>query len=99
MEVWVEQWKFFALWWSLKLFFKKIIIFVFCCFVFLTFLRYTSKMKAMLDRYHKLMEMMNEAETKILDHYVQELWRILKSGHKRFTWKSVGNGDTILKWP
>lgn len=56
-------------------------------------------MKAMLDRYHKLMEMMNEAETKLLDHYIQELWKILKSGQKRLTWKSVGNGDPVLKWP
>ncbi|KAF4798840.1 Dynein-1-alpha heavy chain, flagellar inner arm I1 complex [Turdus rufiventris] len=54
------------------------------------YLRYTNKMKAMLDRYHKLMEMMNEAETKLLDHYIQELWKILKSGQKRLTWKSVG---------
>ncbi|NXB71412.1 DYH10 protein, partial [Donacobius atricapilla] len=61
------------------------------------YLRYTSKLKAMLDRYHKLMEMMDEAETKLLDHYVQELWRILKSGHKRLTWKSVGIGEFILQ--
>ncbi|NXW70037.1 DYH10 protein, partial [Hirundo rustica] len=61
------------------------------------YLRYTSKLKAMLDRYHKLMGMMNEAETKLLDHYVQELWRILKSGHKRLTWKSVGIGEFILQ--
>ncbi|OWK54873.1 Dynein heavy chain 10, axonemal [Lonchura striata] len=54
------------------------------------YLRYTNKLKVMLDRYHKLMEMMNEAETKLLDHYVQELWSILKAGHKRLTWKSVG---------
>ncbi|KAM4891097.1 dynein axonemal heavy chain 10 [Sylvia borin] len=53
------------------------------------YLRYTSKLKAMLDRYHKLMEMMNEAETKLLDQYVQELWRMLKSGHKRLTWKAL----------
>lgn len=90
----MESWKFSALWWSLELFFKKTII-----VVFLPFLRYTSKLKAMLDRYHKLMEMMNEAETKLLDQYVQELLKILKSGHKRVTWKAVGNGDNVLKWP
>ncbi|NWY37943.1 DYH10 protein, partial [Sylvia atricapilla] len=61
------------------------------------YLRYTSKLKAMLDRYHKLMEMMNEAETKLLDQYVQELWRMLKSGHKRLTWKAVGIGEFILQ--
>lgn len=73
--------------------------FVFYYFVFLTFLRYTNKLKVMLSRYHKLMEMMNEAEIKLLDQQVKELWRILKSGHKRLTWKSVGNGDFTLKWP
>ncbi|NXS82265.1 DYH10 protein, partial [Erpornis zantholeuca] len=61
------------------------------------FLRYTSKLKAMLDRYHKLMHMMNEAEIKLLNDYLQELWKLLKTGYKRLTWKSVGNGDTILK--
>ncbi|NWU42747.1 DYH10 protein, partial [Hylia prasina] len=61
------------------------------------YLGYTDKLKAMLDRYHKLMEMMNEAEIKLLDQYVQELWRILKSGQKRFTWKSVGIGEFILQ--
>ncbi|NWX59669.1 DYH10 protein, partial [Promerops cafer] len=61
------------------------------------YLRYTNKLKAMLDRYHKLMEMMNEAETKLLDHYLQELWRILKAGHKRLTWKSVGIGEFIVQ--
>ncbi|NXL71450.1 DYH10 protein, partial [Leptocoma aspasia] len=61
------------------------------------YFRYTNKMKAMLVRYHKLMEMMNEAETKLLDHYVQELWKILKSGHKRLTWKSVGIGEFIVQ--
>uniref|UniRef100_U3K3Y5 Dynein-1, subspecies f n=1 Tax=Ficedula albicollis TaxID=59894 RepID=U3K3Y5_FICAL len=61
------------------------------------YLRYTNKLKAMLDCYHKLMEMMNEAEMKLLDHYVQELWKILKAGHKRLTWKSVGIGEFIVQ--
>ncbi|NWS24258.1 DYH10 protein, partial [Polioptila caerulea] len=61
------------------------------------YLRYTSKLKVMLDRYHKLMEMMSEAETKLLDHYIQELFRILKAGHKRLTWKSVGIGEFIVQ--
>ncbi|NWS90944.1 DYH10 protein, partial [Toxostoma redivivum] len=61
------------------------------------YLRYTNKLKAMLDCYHNLMEMMNEAETKLLDHYIQELWRMLKAGHKRLTWKSVGIGEFIVQ--
>ncbi|NXT69782.1 DYH10 protein, partial [Chaetops frenatus] len=61
------------------------------------YLRYTNKLKAMLDRYHKLMGMMNEAETKLLNDYIQELWKILKAGHKRLTWKSVGIGEFIVQ--
>ncbi|NWV26096.1 DYH10 protein, partial [Origma solitaria] len=61
------------------------------------YFRYTTKLKAMLDRYHKLMEMVNEAETKLLDDYIQELWGILKAGHKRLTWKSVGIGEFIVQ--
>ncbi|NXH46249.1 DYH10 protein, partial [Dicaeum eximium] len=61
------------------------------------YLSYTNKMKAMLVRYHNLIEMMNEAETKLLDHYLQELWGILKSGCKRLTWKSVGIGEFIVQ--
>ncbi|NXT12170.1 DYH10 protein, partial [Prunella fulvescens] len=61
------------------------------------YLRYTNKLKVMLNRYHKLMDMMNEAEIKLLDHNVQELWRILKAGYKRLTWKSVGIGEFIVQ--
>ncbi|NXP87266.1 DYH10 protein, partial [Passerina amoena] len=61
------------------------------------YLRYTNKMKVMLSHYDKLMEMMNEAEIKLLDHHVKELWRILKAGHKRLTWKSVGIGEFIVQ--
>ncbi|NXV65102.1 DYH10 protein, partial [Molothrus ater] len=61
------------------------------------YLRYTNKLKVMLSRYHKLMEMMNEAEIKLLDHHVKELWRILRAGHKRLTWKSVGIGEFIVQ--
>ncbi|NXD25400.1 DYH10 protein, partial [Spelaeornis formosus] len=61
------------------------------------YLRYTNKLKVMLDRYHKLMEMMNEAEIKLLDHCMQELWRILKAGHKRLTWTSVGIGEFVIQ--
>lgn len=53
----------------------------------------------MLDRYHKLMGTLNEAETKLLDDHIQELWRVFKSGHRRLKWNSLGNGDTVLKWP
>ncbi|NXN47775.1 DYH10 protein, partial [Rhinoptilus africanus] len=59
------------------------------------YLRYTNGLKNMLDRYHKLMETMNEAETKLLDDHIEELWRVFKSGHRRLKWNSLGIGDFI----
>ncbi|NWU75337.1 DYH10 protein, partial [Onychorhynchus coronatus] len=61
------------------------------------YLKYTSRLKNMLGCYHKLMETLNEAETKLLDDYIQELWRILKPGHKRLTWNSLGIGEFIFQ--
>ncbi|NXA03995.1 DYH10 protein, partial [Sapayoa aenigma] len=61
------------------------------------YLRYTSKLKNLLGRHHKLMETLNEAETKLLDDYIQELQKIFKSGHKRLTWNSLGIGEFIVQ--
>ncbi|NXL28176.1 DYH10 protein, partial [Glaucidium brasilianum] len=61
------------------------------------YLRYRSGLKNMLDRYHKLMGTLNEAETKILDDHIQELWRVFKSGHRRLSWNSLGIGDFIIR--
>lgn len=69
------------------------------CYVVLTLLRYTNRLKNVLDRYHKLMGTLDEAETKLLDDHIQELWRVFKPGHKRLNWNCLGSGDTIIKWP
>uniref|UniRef100_A0A8C3JB17 Dynein axonemal heavy chain 10 n=1 Tax=Calidris pygmaea TaxID=425635 RepID=A0A8C3JB17_9CHAR len=61
------------------------------------YLRYANGLKKMLDRYHKLMETMNEAETKLLDDRIQELCRVFKLGHKRLTWSCLGIGDFIAR--
>ncbi|XP_010291294.1 PREDICTED: dynein heavy chain 10, axonemal, partial [Phaethon lepturus] len=61
------------------------------------YLRYTNGLKNMLDRYHKLMGTLNEAETKLLDDHIRELWRVLKSGHRRLNWNSLGIGDFIVR--
>ncbi|GAB0196984.1 dynein axonemal heavy chain 10 [Grus japonensis] len=53
------------------------------------YLRYTNRLKNMLDHYHKLMGTLNEAETKLLDGHIQELWRVFKSGHRRLSWNSL----------
>ncbi|NXN31871.1 DYH10 protein, partial [Nycticryphes semicollaris] len=61
------------------------------------YFRYTNGLKNMLDHYHKLMETMNEAETKLLDDHIQEICSVLKSGHTRLTWSSLGIGDFIAR--
>uniref|UniRef100_A0A8B9MLI2 Dynein axonemal heavy chain 10 n=1 Tax=Accipiter nisus TaxID=211598 RepID=A0A8B9MLI2_9AVES len=61
------------------------------------YLRYTNRLKNMLDHYHKLMGTLNEAETKLLDDHIQELWRVFKSGHRRLNWNSLGIGDFIVQ--
>ena len=44
----------------------------------------------MLDDYHNVVGTLNEAETKLLDDHIQELWKVFKLGQR---------SDTILKWP
>ncbi|NXI51957.1 DYH10 protein, partial [Chloroceryle aenea] len=61
------------------------------------YLRYTNRLKAMLDLYDKLMGSLNEAETKLLNDHIQELWRVFKSGHKRLNWNCLGVGDFIVR--
>ncbi|XP_009955032.1 PREDICTED: dynein heavy chain 10, axonemal, partial [Leptosomus discolor] len=61
------------------------------------YLRYRSRLENMLDRYHKLMATLNEAETKLLDHHIQELWRVFKPGHRRLHWNSLGIGDFFVQ--
>ncbi|NXV80428.1 DYH10 protein, partial [Atlantisia rogersi] len=61
------------------------------------YIRYADRLRHMLDRYHKLMGTLNEAETKLLDDYIQELRKVFKSGHKRLSWNSLGVGDFIVQ--
>ncbi|XP_069727356.1 dynein axonemal heavy chain 10 [Phaenicophaeus curvirostris] len=59
--------------------------------------RYKNGLKNMLDHYHKLMGSLNEAETRLLDDHIQDLWEVFKSGHRRLNWNSLGVGDFIVQ--
>ncbi|NXP47120.1 DYH10 protein, partial [Heliornis fulica] len=61
------------------------------------YLRYKDRLKNMLDHYHKMMGMLNEAEAKLLDDSIQELRRMFKLGHRRLSWNSLGIGDFIVR--
>ncbi|NXS52178.1 DYH10 protein, partial [Brachypteracias leptosomus] len=62
------------------------------------YLRYTRRLKKLLDRYHKLMGTLNKAETTLLDDHIQELWSIFRLGHRSLNWNSSGSvGDFIMQ--
>ncbi|NXL90824.1 DYH10 protein, partial [Alectura lathami] len=61
------------------------------------YLRYANGLKSMLDHYHSLMGTLNEAETKLLDNHIQELWGVFKPGQRRLNWNSLGIGDFIVR--
>ncbi|XP_021268215.1 dynein heavy chain 10, axonemal isoform X2 [Numida meleagris] len=61
------------------------------------YLRYANGLKNMLDHYHNLVETLNEAETKLLDDHIQELWRVFKPGQRRLNWNSLGIADFIVR--
>ncbi|NXG46545.1 DYH10 protein, partial [Psilopogon haemacephalus] len=61
------------------------------------YLRYINRLKIMLDHYHRLMETLNEAETKLLDNHIQELWTVFKPGHRRLNWNCLGIGSFIMR--
>ncbi|NWJ04820.1 DYH10 protein, partial [Crypturellus undulatus] len=59
------------------------------------YLKYIDGLKNMLDHYDRLIGTLDEAETKLLDDHIQELWRVFKSGHRRLNWNSLGISDFI----
>ncbi|NXA37419.1 DYH10 protein, partial [Eudromia elegans] len=59
------------------------------------YLKCIDGLKNMLDHYDRLMGTLDEAETKLLDDHIQELWRVFKSGHRRLNWNSLGISDFI----
>uniref|UniRef100_A0A8C6ZHZ5 Dynein axonemal heavy chain 10 n=1 Tax=Nothoprocta perdicaria TaxID=30464 RepID=A0A8C6ZHZ5_NOTPE len=61
------------------------------------YLKYIDGLKNMLDHYHRLMGTLDEAETKLLDDHIQELWRVFRSGHRRLNWNSLGISDFIIR--
>ncbi|POI32185.1 hypothetical protein CIB84_004063, partial [Bambusicola thoracicus] len=61
------------------------------------YIRYANGLKHMLDDYHNVVETLNEAETKLVDDHIQELWKIFKLGQRRLNWNSLGIDDFIVR--
>uniref|UniRef100_A0A8C2U8V4 Dynein axonemal heavy chain 10 n=1 Tax=Coturnix japonica TaxID=93934 RepID=A0A8C2U8V4_COTJA len=61
------------------------------------YLRYADGLKRMMDDYHNVIETLNEAETKLLDDHIQDLWKVFKPGQKRLNWNSLGIADFTVR--
>ncbi|XP_067862341.1 dynein axonemal heavy chain 10 [Heptranchias perlo] len=59
------------------------------------FLRYTTGLKNMLNRYQKLMDSLSMAETKLMAEHIRELQRVIRSGYRRLNWNSLGINDYL----
>ncbi|KAF6017221.1 hypothetical protein EB796_024462 [Bugula neritina] len=55
------------------------------------------KLQLMVDRYHLLLDSLNVAEIKLLDHHLKELRRIMKPGISRLNWYTLGITEFATK--
>jgi dynein heavy chain len=47
-------------------------------------------LKNLVNRYHSLMDCLNDAEFFLLAEQIQELRRVMRSGYKRLNWNALG---------
>uniref|UniRef100_A0A674DLM6 Dynein axonemal heavy chain 10 n=1 Tax=Salmo trutta TaxID=8032 RepID=A0A674DLM6_SALTR len=59
------------------------------------FLRYVDGLKNLVNRYHSLMDCLNDAEFFLLAEQIQELRRVMRSGYKRLNWNALGISEFI----
>ena len=51
----------------------------------------------MLERYHRIMDSLNEAEVDLLQDHIKQLQQTLKSGHTRLNWNTLGIKEYVTK--
>ncbi|XP_076854099.1 dynein axonemal heavy chain 10 [Brachyhypopomus gauderio] len=61
------------------------------------FLRYVDGLKTVVNRYHALMDGLDEAAFVLLSEQVQELRRVMRSGQRRLNWNSLGIPEFISR--
>ncbi|XP_017580699.2 dynein heavy chain 10, axonemal [Pygocentrus nattereri] len=59
------------------------------------FLRYVDGLNNLVNRYHSMMDSLNDPEFFLLATQVQELRRVMRSGCKRLNWNSLGISEFI----
>ncbi|KAJ8266677.1 hypothetical protein GJAV_G00133350 [Gymnothorax javanicus] len=62
-----------------------------------SFLRQVNGLTALVERYHFLMNTLNDAEFSLLTEQIAELRRVMGSGHKRLNWNALGILDYITR--
>ncbi|KAL3856163.1 hypothetical protein ACJMK2_010948 [Sinanodonta woodiana] len=61
------------------------------------YIKYVESLTHMLERYHKLLALLDEAETDLLEDHMRELRRVIRPGSRRLNWNSLGIRDFCLK--
>ncbi|KAG5280454.1 hypothetical protein AALO_G00060150 [Alosa alosa] len=59
------------------------------------FLRYMDGLKSLVNRYHSLMDCLNDAEFYLLSEQIHELRRVMRAGFKRLNWNALGISEFI----
>ncbi|XP_063051673.1 dynein axonemal heavy chain 10 [Engraulis encrasicolus] len=59
------------------------------------FLRYEDGLKSLVNRYHSLMDSLNDAEFYLLLEQIHELRRVMRAGFKRLNWNALGISEFI----
>lgn len=57
--------------------------------------RYVDGLKNLVNRYHSLMDSLNDATFLLLAEQIQELRKVLHFGCKRLNWNSLGTVHTL----
>ncbi|KAL2092820.1 hypothetical protein ACEWY4_012618 [Coilia grayii] len=59
------------------------------------FLSYVDGLKSLVNRYHSLMDCLNDAEFYLLSEQIHELRRVMRTGFKRLNWNALGISEFI----
>ena len=54
-------------------------------------------LRNMLERYHRIMHSLNDAELDLLQDHIKQLQQTLKSGHTRLNWNTLGIKEYVVK--
>ncbi|XP_074640231.1 dynein axonemal heavy chain 10-like [Tubulanus polymorphus] len=61
------------------------------------YIKYVDGLTQMLNRYHNILNSLDNAETNLLEDHMRDLRRVIRPGSRRLNWNSLGISDFIAK--